>query len=76
MSLRDNMNITNIEKQQLIQELAELKEDHRELDTAIEAMAEKVEANQLKIGRLKKKKLKLKDSIIRLESKLIPDLHA
>lgn len=76
MSLRDNMNITNIEKQQLIQELAELKEDHRELDMAIEAMAEKVEANQLKIGRLKKKKLKLKDSIIRLESKLIPDLHA
>ncbi len=76
MLLRHHMNITNIEKQQLIQELAELKQDHRELDIAIEAMAEKVEANQLNISRLKKKKLKLKDSIIRLESKLIPDLHA
>ena len=70
------MNISNIEKQQLIQELAELKQDHRDLDIAIEKMVEKVEANQLDISRLKKKKLKLKDSIIRLESKLIPDLHA
>ena len=70
------MNISNIEKQQLIQELAELKQVHRDLDIAIEEMVEKVEANQLDISRLKKKKLKLKDSIIRLESKLIPDLHA
>ena len=70
------MNITNIEKQQLIQELAELKQDHRELDIAIDAMAKKVEANQFNLSRLKKQKLNLKDSIARLESKIIPDLHA
>ena len=70
------MNITKNETQRLIQELAELKQDHRELDVAISEMAEKVESNQLNIGRLKKQKLKLKDSITRLESKLIPDLHA
>jgi len=70
------MNITKNETQRLIQELAELKQDHRELDIAISEMAEKVESNQLNIGRLKKQKLKLKDSITRLESKLIPDLHA
>ncbi len=70
------MNITKIEKQRLIQELAELKQDHRELDIAISEMAEKVESNQLNVSRLKKQKLKLKDAIAKLESKLIPDLHA
>ena len=72
MCIRDS----NIEKQQLIQELAELKQDHRELDIAIDAMAKKVEANQFNLSRLKKQKLNLKDSIARLESKIIPDLHA
>lgn len=70
------MNMTKNERQQLIQGLAELKQDHRELDIAIEEMAKKVEDNQLNISRLKKQKLKLKDSIARLESRLIPDLHA
>ena len=70
------MKFSQEEKQMLIQELAELKQEHRELDIAIEEMAEKVEANQLEITRLKKKKLKLKDAISRLESNLIPNLHA
>jgi len=60
----------------LIQELAELKQEHRELDITINEMIDKVESNQLKIKRLKKQKLKLKDAISRLESNLIPDLHA
>lgn len=70
------MQISSSEKQLLIQGLAELKQEHRELDIAIQEMAEKVHANQLDIGRLKKQKLKLKDAISRMESKLIPDLHA
>ncbi len=70
------MNINKDEKQMLLQELAELKQEHRELDIAIDDMAQKVEANQLDIKRLKKQKLRLKDAIARLESNLIPDLHA
>lgn len=70
------MTISKEETQMLIQELAELKQEHRELDIAIEDMAEKVHSNQLDIKRLKKQKLKLKDAISRLESNLIPDLHA
>ena len=68
------MNTT--EKNSLIQELAVLKQDHRELDLAISEMAEQLQSNQFEITRLKKQKLKLKDAIARLESKLIPDLHA
>ncbi len=67
------MNISKHEKQMLIQELAELKQEHRELDIMIN---ESISVNQLEIKRLKKKRLKLKDAISRLESKLIPDLHA
>ncbi len=70
------MKINRSEKQQLLQAVAELKQEHRELDIAIHEMAEKVHANQLEIGRLKRQKLMLKDAIARLESDLIPDLHA
>jgi len=70
------MNITKHEKQMLIQELAELKQEHRELDIKINELAQRLEINQLDVKRLKKQKLKLKDAISRLESNLIPDLHA
>ena len=76
MLLGGDMQITKSEKQQLLQALAELKQEHRNLDLAIQEMAEKVHANQLEVSRLKRQKLTLKDSIARLESKLIPNLHA
>ncbi len=70
------MTIKHDEKQMLLQELAELKQEHRELDLSIQNLTEEVNANQIEVGRLKKQKLKLKDAISRLESNLIPDLHA
>jgi len=70
------MQITHSDKQRLLQAVAELKQEHRSLDIAIQEMAEQVHNNQLEIGRLKRQKLKLKDSIARLESQLIPNLHA
>lgn len=59
-----------------MQQLAELKQDHRELDIAIQELATQLNSNQLEVSRLKKQKLRLKDSITRLESNLIPDLSA
>jgi len=70
------MNLIKQEKQMLIQELAELKQAHHDLDLKIEGMMQLVKINELEIKRFKKQKLKLKDSISRLQSKLIPDLHA
>lgn len=70
------MTIKTVEKNALMQDLAVLKQDHRDLDLAITNMAEQLQSNQLEITRLKKQKLKLKDSIAKLESRLIPDLHA
>lgn len=56
--------------------LAELRLEHRDLDEAIERMAEGPFVDQLQMGRLKKRKLQIKDLIARLESRLIPDLNA
>ncbi len=56
--------------------LGELREEHRDLDLAINRMAMDPWQDQLRLRRLKKRKLKLKDWIERLESKLIPDLDA
>lgn len=56
--------------------LSELIEEHRDLDLAIERMALDQWQDQLRVRRMKKRKLKLKDWISRLESKLIPDLDA
>jgi hypothetical protein len=53
--------------------LAELRVEHRDLDLAIDRLHENITADELAIKRLKKRKLQLKDTIIRLESALIPD---
>jgi hypothetical protein len=56
--------------------LSELREEHRDLDMAIERMIMDPWQDQLRLRRLKKRKLKLKDWIAKLESRLIPDLDA
>lgn len=53
--------------------LAELRMEHRDLDLAIDKLHDNIIADELTIKRLKKRKLQLKDTIIRLESALIPD---
>ena len=54
-------------------ELARLKQEHRDLDTAIEALERMMTGDQLQIQRLKKRKLVLKDRIIFLEDQITPD---
>jgi hypothetical protein len=50
--------------------------EHRDLDDAIRALEDAGSADHLRLRRLKKRKLYLKDSIQRLRSRLIPDLDA
>tara|TARA_B100001765_G_scaffold13331_1_gene7857 strand:- start:690 stop:887 length:198 start_codon:yes stop_codon:yes gene_type:complete len=56
--------------------LEELKSEHRDLDDVIHYLINTHHPNTMRIQRLKKRKLKLKDMIDRLESGLIPDLDA
>ncbi len=56
--------------------IEELRSEHRDLDEVIDRLVEKPPFDQLQLQRLKKRKLGLKDQIIRLESQLIPDIIA
>ncbi len=56
--------------------LRELRVSHRDLDYLIDKLQHDPMIDQLRIRRLKKRKLLLKDMIMTLESELIPDLDA
>lgn len=56
--------------------LAELKTEHRDMDDVISRLLERAPFDQLQLQRLKKRKLLLKDEILKLESKLLPDIIA
>jgi hypothetical protein len=53
-----------------------LKQDHRDLDAAIEALRLLPMPDMIQLQRFKKKKLLLKDEIAMLEDLLIPDIIA
>jgi hypothetical protein len=57
-------------------ELKELRVAHRDLDFTITELTGNTNVDQLRIRRLKKRKLMLRDMIVQLESELIPDLNA
>jgi hypothetical protein len=61
------------EQSRLAQRLIALRTEHRDLDAAIVRLQADIQADELAVKRLKKRKLQLKDNIERLESALIPD---
>ncbi len=54
----------------------ELQIEHRDLDVVVDRLSSQLDVDQLMMRRLKLRKLRLKDQIARLKSKLIPDLDA
>ncbi len=57
-------------------ELLRLRQEHRDLDGAIDALELVVAGDQLQIQRLKKRKLGLRDRISYLEDQITPDIIA
>jgi len=68
--------MTDEEEQELRIELARLRQEHADLDTAIQAMIETGRIDPLRIQRLKKKKLMIKDRIVAIEDQIVPDIIA
>lgn len=64
------------EEEDLLRSLEALKIEHRDLDVVIEQLTHAVPVDFLRLNRLKKRKLFLKDSISKLESMLLPDIIA
>lgn len=57
---------------EIVEQIAELRRAHRALDEEIQRMPANPE-DELQMKRLKKRKLQIKDNIIRLEMELVPD---
>lgn len=63
-------------EEQIRTRLTELKNEHRELDELIAELSTRGPSDQIKVQRLKKRKLQLKDQITLLEDALLPDIIA
>jgi hypothetical protein len=61
---------------EISQKLAMLRTEHGDLDAAIDALVTDGVTDQLRLARMKKRKLRLKDEILQLEGHLIPDIIA
>jgi hypothetical protein len=68
--------MTREEESELRAQLARLRQEHRDLDAAIEALQVAPGADILQIQRLKKRKLVLRDRISFIEDQLTPDIIA
>ncbi len=53
-----------------------LRQEHADLDASIEALSHMPIPDQLRIARLKRKKLLLRDEIVKIESRILPDIIA
>lgn len=56
--------------------LDNLLSEHRDLDDVIARLGDEAPMDQLQLQRLKKRKLMLKDEIIKLKALLLPDIIA
>jgi hypothetical protein len=65
-----------MDQQHIVYWLDQLRVEHRDLDEVIQFLVDEKHPDVIRIQRLKKRKLRLRDMIVRLESQLIPDLDA
>jgi len=68
--------VTDNPEQSIQKRIYELQIEHRDLDVVVNRLSAERNTDQLMVRRLKLRKLRLKDQISRLKSKLIPDLDA
>ncbi len=68
--------MNDLNEQDVRIELAKLRQEHRDLDAAIDALLSLGTADTLQVQRLKKRKLVLKDRIRFLEDQILPDIIA
>jgi hypothetical protein len=68
--------MTNEDERELENELARLQQEHRDLDAAIDALHQSPAPDLLRLQRLKKRKLQLRDRIAFIEDQITPDIIA
>jgi hypothetical protein len=74
--MNDDQPILTDEEIALHAQLKLLRVEHADLDASIEALSHMPIPDQLLIARLKRKKLLLRDEIVKVEDQLLPDIIA
>jgi hypothetical protein len=69
-------NFSEEERRAIRDQIERLREEHRDLDAAIEALTIAGAADRLQLQRLKKRKLWLRDRMTRLGDEITPDIIA
>ena len=72
----DDSDKVNLELLKRLERLRSLRIEHRDLDDVISRLQMDLYTDEIQLRRLKKRKLGLKDQILKLESQLIPDIIA
>ena len=68
--------LSDEERLAIQRQLERLREEHRDLDAAIDALMLSGQPDRLQVQRLKKRKLLLRDRLAHLEDELTPDIIA
>jgi hypothetical protein len=74
--MNDDEPFLSEEDQALRARLKALQQEHADLDASIEALGLVPVPDQLMIARLKRKKLQLRDEIVKIEAIVLPDIIA
>ena len=74
--MNDDEPFLSDDEQALHAEVKLMRQEHSDLDAAIEALSHMPVPDQLRIARLKRKKLQLRDEIVKIESRILPDIIA
>jgi hypothetical protein len=75
-TIRNLYIMTDEDERELESELARLQQEHRDLDAAIDALHQSPAPDLLRLQRLKKRKLQLRDRIAFIEDQITPDIIA
>ena len=70
------MSNSAVDRDTMRKQLEDLRSEHRDLDDVIARVVEQLPFDQVRVQRLKKRKLMLRDQIQKLESELLPDIIA
>jgi len=65
-----------MDSEEIKRRIVELQIEHRDLDDAIARIADQPGIDEVTLRRLKKRKLQIKDAIVQLQMKLVPDIPA
>lgn len=68
--------MSSLDKERIKEKLQELRLEHRDLDEALLRLTEAAVPDMLSMQRMKKRKLIIKDMIIKYESMIIDDIIA